>query len=149
MEENTEIELLEEETEVEVVPEEALDPVEPVEDPEHTTEEFTKLLEDYIREQLNNECTEEDPLENEEIDTEIVEEADLLSPDSDLLSSILATQVDTNNEIRAQNVMLEDMQVNNMLASSINDVSLTNFLLITLLITLMFNAVLNFSRRIF
>ena len=149
MEDNTEIEVLEEETEVEVVPEEPVETVEPVEDPEHTTEEFTKLLEDYIKEQLNNEKSEEAAVEDEAFTEETTEEVPVVSPDSDLLSSILATQVDTNNEIRAQNVMLEDIQVNNMLASSINDISLTNFLLIVLMITLMFNAVLNFSRRIF
>ncbi len=149
MEENTEIEVLEEETALEVAHEEPVETVEPVEDPEHTTEEFTKLLEDYIKEQLNNENNEEATVEDEENIEENTEEASVVSPDNDLLSSILVTQVDTNNEIRAQNVMLEDIQVNNMLASSINDISLTNFLLIALLITLMFNAVLNFSRRIF
>lgn len=148
MEDN--IEVLEEEVVVPETEEISQDVIEPVEVPEDTKEEFTKLLEDYLREQLNNEEVIED---DEKEDDTVVEgsdlEVDTVDYSVDLLSQILDLEIDTNDEIRAQNIMLEDLQNDNMLASQVNDVSLTNFLLIVLFITILFNAVLNFSRRIF
>lgn len=148
MEEN--VEVLEEEVsvlETEVIVE---DIIEPVDEPEDTKEEFTKLLEDYIRDRLNNEeVIKEDETEvNTSVEGSVLE-GDKVDYSADLLSQILDLEIDTNDEIRAQNIMFEDFQTDNMLASHVNDISLTNFLLIVLFITLLFNAVLNFSRRIF
>lgn len=65
---------------------------------------------------------------------------------SSYLSDIDA-HIEDNTDMISQ--IITDYEENNNLQSDLNDISLTNMLLFTTLIILMFTAVLNFTRRIF
>lgn len=73
---------------------------------------------------------------NETDYTQLLE--DILSASQDLLTS--ANQANDNYDVYMQN---------NDINADINNISLTNYLLLLLFIALLFNAALNFARRIF
>lgn len=128
--------------------------------PEETTteeakqedQELTKLIKEYLKNEIEqneientNETDEENNKENIAEDNQETDTIDY----SNQLSIITNLLLENQSEISAQTVMLEDYNENNVLQSDINDISLTNILLIVTFITLLFNALLNFSRRIF
>ena len=66
-----------------------------------------------------------------------------------LLEDILQSSSDTYDTVNDIYSMATDYDVNNQLSSDVDDISLSNMLLITLIIVMMFNGVMDFARRIF
>lgn len=116
------------------------------------TNEFTELLEEYIKTQLEekeNETIEENDTEN--TDTSVLSDSqeNLQTINNDILSQILETELETKGEIVNQSLMMVDEQQNNTLNSSIETISLDNFLTLVLIASILFTSVLSFARRIF
>lgn len=66
-----------------------------------------------------------------------------------LLEDILQSSSDTYDTVTDFYTMATDYDINNQLNSDVDDISLTNMLILTLIIVMMFNGVLDFARRIF
>lgn len=117
------------------------------------TEEFTHLLEEYIKQQMEEIETDEEDKEITSEDTDktllLDSEENLQSINNDLLSQILETDLETKDEIVNQSIMMVDQRQSNMLTSSIEEITLDNFLTIVLITTILFTSVLSFARRIF
>lgn len=147
MEDNEIIEIIEEPTEIieevteNIIVEEHTVPV--IE--EQQLEEHDLLIE-YIKKQLE-----------EEVEEEGEEQKDVQVMDSDNVNDLrsgsdpepIDNSADILNELEIQTGYIEEYNRNNTLQSDINDISLTNTLLIVVFIGILFTAVLNFSRRIF
>lgn len=146
MEENEIIEPVEEVTEV--IQEE---PQEEIIVEEVTQEEITEeiqeennLLIEYIKKQL-----EEDLEEEEEENVQVMD----MSNNDDLRSGSDPEPIDNSadilNELQILTGYIEEYNRDNTMQSDIEDISLTNGLLIIVFISILFTAALNFSRRIF
>lgn len=147
MEENEIIEVSEDITEV--VEEESEEVIEEVETEEieiEDRENDNEILIEYIKQQLNTQLNEVES-ENVQIDDsnngdDPVLSSDIQSVDPQLLEDIF-------NELEIQTGYIEEYNRNNTMQSEVEDISLTNTLLIIVFIGILFTAVLNFSRRIF
>lgn len=111
----------------------------------HNNEENDLLIE-YIKQELlkNTEIEEGENINEVGGTVDSNNSGDVLDnePITDLLSDIY-------DEIGIQIGYIEEYNRNNTLQSDINDVSLTNIMLILIFISILFTALLNFSRRIF
>lgn len=147
MEENEIIEVPENITDfVEEVPEEEFEYVETEEIEIEDKENENEILIEYIKQQLNTQLNEVE-LENVQIDDsnngdDPVYSSDIQSVDPQLIEDIF-------NELEIQTGYIEEYNRNNTMQSEVEDISLTNTLLIIVFIGILFTAVLNFSRRIF
>lgn len=120
-------------------------------DPEEPEEEFEQLIKEYLKTKLDN------------TDEEVEEEEILEGLEKGVSSTNATTEIDytqylkdiRNSSARTYEVLhdmqgvLDDYMDNNTLNSPVSDISLTNAILLVLFITLLFNAVLSFARRIF
>lgn len=116
------------------------------------TNEFTELLEEYIKTQLEekeNETIEETDTENTDTSVLLDSQEDLQTINNDILSQILETELETKGEIVNQSLMMVDEQQNNTINSTIETISLDNFLTLVLIASILFTSVLSFARRIF
>lgn len=153
MEENT-LELIEEiteETTEEIIDSPpALNESEPVPeftpDLEQTERSLEELLEDYIESRLVED--EENNLEGEE-DTSISDSEIIVQDYSDYYSQIVNLLGENQLELKTQSTTLEDYNETNNIAADFETISLTNQLLILIYVSILFTALLNFSRRIF
>lgn len=146
MEENEIIEHTEELTEL--VPEETTEEVAIEEVPQEETDEIreeNELLIEYIKQQLEENIEEEEINENDQND--IYNDGAYLRSGSDIESVDYSEDILTELEIITG--YIEEYNRNNTLQSDIEDISLTNALLIVVFIGILFTAALNFSRRIF
>lgn len=153
MEELNLIEVLEEETETTPEPsdeviEESSEPVleeELPQDQEQDEPTENELLIEYIKKELNKDV---ELLSNDQsnLDSSINSNSDSSALDS---SQIVEELTAIKNELIYQTAIYDDYNDNNNLQSDINDISLTNMLLIVTFIGILFTALLNFGRRIF
>lgn len=106
------------------------------------------LLIEYIKTQLSQDIEEqtEETQENVEISsnstTSDSSAVDNIGPLKDSIDLLYQEQLNTNMSI-------EDYLSDNTMQSNVEDISLTNQLLIVVFIGILFTALLNFSRRIF
>lgn len=126
-----------------------------VSDPEVIPEENVQneqsendLLIEYIKSQLSEE------IEEQQEGTEVNDESnsDNSTPDSSDVDNIglLSDSIDLlYQEQLNTNMIIETYLSDNTMQSNIEDISLTNQLLIVVFIGILFTALLNFSRRIF
>lgn len=148
MEENT-LEVIEETNEIIDSPQ-IVNESEPVPestpDLEQTEKTLEDLLEDYIESRLE---------ENEQTDSEIQEDTEISDSEvviqdySDYYSQIVNLLGENQIELETQNTTLEDYSENNNISAEFETISLTNQLLILIYVSILFTALLNFSRRIF
>lgn len=148
MEDNENLEVLEETTPEETENndnESALVP-EPVPDPEQTEDSLEELLEEFIQNRIaeQNENSEEIETLETENSSEVV-----VSDYSDYYSQIIELLGENQLELEGLSTAYENYVDNNNLQSEISDISLSNMLSIILIISILFTALLNFSRRIF
>ena len=124
---------------------ETIEETEQIEETQETDkEDITELLIEYVKHQIGNEIEEETEIEgSEEINNNIEESYD------PQIGAILEELRSTESNIEYQSITLDDYIDNNNLQSDINDISLSNLLLIMIFISILFTSVLNFSRRIF
>ena len=126
-----------------------------VSDPEVITEEIEQneqsendLLIEYIKTQLSQEIeeqqegTEENVESNGDSFTSDISDVDNIGLLSDSIDLLYQEQLNTNST-------LETYLSDNTMQSNVEDISLTNQLLIVVFIGILFTALLNFSRRIF
>lgn len=148
---NMENETIIQEEITEVLPEEASEEVtEITEDQEQTTSEFTELLEEYIKSELEKDKNDQEDIENDTDQNLLLDsEEDLQNINNDLLSQILETELETKGEIVNQSLMMIDQEQNNTLNSDIETISLDNMLNLVLIATILFTSVITFARRIF
>lgn len=153
MEENTIIEE-QEHTIIEPVEEQSTDSVpDVVQDQEQNEPTENEILLEYIKKELSKSAEESISESSSEISSENIPEDssyEIQSADySNTLSSIDSSLSAIKNELIYQTAISDDYADNNNLQSDINDISLTNTLLIMTLISILFSALINFSRRIF
>lgn len=103
---------------------------------------YSELLLDYIQ----NNQVENVTLEGE-LEGDVVEEGEVETIDYSSFLSTLETLLQDNTDTISD--IFTEYEDNNNLQADVNDISLTNMLLLTCLIIIMFTAVLNFTRRIF
>ncbi len=108
-------------------------------------EDENDILIEYIKQQIEKE-KEEEQTQNDENDISI--DANDLRSGSDI-QSVDPVLSDIYDEVTILSGYIEEYNRDNTLQSDINDISLSNQLTILLFISILFTAVLNFSRRIF
>lgn len=124
-------------------------------DPEEPEAEFEQLLKEYLKERIEkSEGSEVEEIEGSENltkdSTAELENDEPVTPDySYVLDRIRSNTSHTYSALVGIQDSIDEYNDNNTLTSSINDISLTNALLILLFIALLFNGVLSFARRIF
>lgn len=110
--------------------------------PEQERDNENELLIEYIKQELSKEVEEES---NETDD--IVDDS---NSDNFLSNESIELKLDNiNNSIETFTTIMTDYNDNNNLQSDINDISLTNVLLLLIFISILFSALVNFARRIF
>ncbi len=112
--------------------------------PEETEPTENDILIEYIKQELQKNVEEET-----EEDTQILRDSDISQNDTLTLEDIQTQVTAIKNELIYQTSIYDDYNENNTLQSDINDISLNNVLLIILFISILFSALVNFSRRIF
>ena len=114
-------------------------------DPQQNEPTENELLMEYIkRELLQNENIEEDNEESEQ-----VSEISAMESSQQDYFEILSELGAIKNELIYQTAIYDDYNDNNHLFSNIDDISLSNTLLLLIFISTMFAALISFSRRIF
>lgn len=111
---------------------------------------FEELLKEYIKSSLQKESDSEDGTEEGSALLGSTEEPEETVIDyTDILTDIQKKSEDiynTDSEIYLRSV---ENDSNNTLSSNLEDISLTNFLLLALFVATLFTGVINFSRRLF
>lgn len=115
-------------------------------DLEQTERTLEELLEDYIESRLVED--EENTMEGEE-DTTVSDSEIVVQDYSDYYSQIVNLLGENQIELKTQSTTLEDYNETNNIAADFETISLTNQLLILIYVSILFTALLNFSRRIF
>lgn len=115
-------------------------------DLEQTERSLEELLEDYIESRLVED--EENNLEGEE-DNSVSDSEIIVQDYSDYYSQIVNLLGENQLELKTQSTTLEDYNETNNIAADFETISLTNQLLILIYVSILFTALLNFSRRIF
>ena len=137
-------------SEIEDVPEKIIlddTEVENIEDDD--SQDLEQLLRNYFSTNSNSgseETTEQ--IEGDSSDTTIEDEETVLDYTS-LLNEIISNTADSKKLISNTYDNITEVQENNLFSSSIEDISLTNQLLIVLIMVLLFNGLVDFARRIF
>ena len=137
-------------SEIEDVPEKIIlddSEVENIEDDD--SQDLEQLLRNYFSTNSNSgseETTEQ--IEGDSSDTTIEDEETVLDYTS-LLNEIISNTADSKKLISNTYDNITEVQENNLFSSSIEDISLTNQLLIVLIMVLLFNGLVDFARRIF
>ena len=117
-----------------------------LEQTEQTERTLEELLEDYIQSRV---------VEDEESDMEVdevtsVSDSEIIVQDySDYYSQIVNLLGENQIELQTQSTTLEDYVETNNISADFETISLTNQLLILIYVSILFTALLNFSRRIF
>lgn len=109
------------------------------------SDQENNLLIEYIKQELLNNVNEDLEENVEDVDNtngDDIRDGVDIEPITILLNDIY-------DEVSIQTGYIEEYNRNNNLQSDINDISLSNMLLILLFIGVLFTALLNFSRRIF
>ena len=133
-------------SEIEDVPEKIIlddSEVENIEDDD--SQDLEQLLRNYFSTNSNSgseETTEQ--IEGDSSDTTIEDEETVLDYTS-LLNEIISNTADSKKLISNTYDNITEVQENNLFSSSIEDISLTNQLLIVLIMVLLFNGLVNFS----
>ena len=150
MEDNEIIELIPDETSTsEIIETENIQVDSQEEIIQDTNEDINDLLIEYIKNQIENDNKEETEYiketdeENINITTEIDENYD--NQIGETLEEVRSIKSNTDY----QSMILDDYNDNNSLSSDMTEISLTNMLLIMIYMSILFSALLNFSRRIF
>lgn len=143
---------------IEVIPEEAIEeeiiveesePVVPVEpDPQESEPTEEELLLEYIKQELlknseDDEVDELEQIEGIEMQSELLSASEVVTPD-------YTQQLDDiQTELNSISVYMENDILNNQMDSSVDNISLTNSLLLVTIVCVLFSTALNFARRIF
>lgn len=109
------------------------------------SDQENNLLIEYIKQELLNNVNEDLEENVEDVDNtngDDIRDGVDIEPITILLNDIY-------DEVSIQTGYIEEYNRNNNLQSDINDISLSNMLLILVFIGVLFTALLNFSRRIF
>lgn len=139
---------------IEVIPEEEIvveesDSVVPVElDPQESEPTENELLMEYIKQELLKNSEEEENDELEQIEG-VEMKSDLLSVNEVITPDYSQQLADIQDELSSISVYMENDVLNNQMDSSVNDISLTNSLLLVTIVCVLFSTALNFARRIF
>ena len=121
-------------------------------DVENIKEDSSQNLEQLLRNYFSTNSTSgsEDTIEQIEGDSsDSTNEEETILDYTSILNDILTNIEDSKQLINYTYDYILEVQENNIFSSSIEDVSLTNQLLIVLFIILLFNGLLDFARRIF
>ena len=121
-------------------------------DVENIKEDSSQNLEQLLRNYFSTNSTSgsEDTIEQIEGDSsDSTNEEETILDYTSILNDILTNIEDSKQLINYTYDYILEVQENNIFSSSIEDVSLTNQLLIVLVIILLFNGLLDFARRIF
>ena len=121
-------------------------------DVENIKEDSSQNLEQLLRNYFSTNSTSgsEDTIEQIEGDSsDSTNEEETVLDYTSILNDILTNIEDSKQLINYTYDYILEVQENNIFSSSIEDVSLTNQLLIVLVIILLFNGLLDFARRIF
>ena len=121
-------------------------------DIENIKEDSSQNLEQLLRNYFSTNSTSgsEDTIEQIEGDSsDSTNEEETVLDYTSILNDILTNIEDSKQLINDTYDYILEVQENNIFSSSIEDVSLTNQLLIVLVIILLFNGLLDFARRIF
>lgn len=115
-------------------------------------EEFEELIKEYLKTKLDT--TEEVDIEEDEVIDGSEKGILATNETSDIdytqyLIDIRYSSARTYEVLHDIQEVIDDYMDNNTLNSPVSDISLTNALLIVIFITLLFNGVLSFARRIF
>ena len=142
---------------IEVIPEEVIEeeiideesetvvPVEP--DPQESEPTEEELLLEYIKQELLKDAELEETDELEQIEG-IEMQSELLSVGEG--SPDYTEQLDDiQTELNSISVYMENDILNNQMDSSVDNISLTNSLLLVTIVCVLFSTALNFARRIF
>lgn len=110
---------------------------------------FEELLKEFIKQSIEDDSLDHEKTEGETEVLEGSEETEDIIDYTEILNSIS----DKSNDIYDSNSMLLNTTLseidNNTLNSDIEDISLTNFLLLVLFIAILFTAVMNFAGGFF
>ena len=136
-------------SEIEAIPEKIILDDSDVENiKEDTSQNLEQLLRNYFS--TNSTSGSEDTIEQIEGDSsDLTNEEETVLDYTSILNDILTNIEDSKQLINDTYDYILEVQENNIFSSSIEDVSLTNQLLIVLVIILLFNGLLDFARRIF
>lgn len=136
-------------SEIEAIPEKIILDDSDVENiKEDTSQNLEQLLRNYFS--TNSTSGSEDTIEQIEGDSsDSTNEEETVLDYTSILNDILTNIEDSKQLINYTYDYILEVQENNIFSSSIEDVSLTNQLLIVLVIILLFNGLLDFARRIF
>ncbi len=132
---------------IEEIPQEIVeeDPEEVIEE-NNQNEDENEILIEYVKQQLEKEIEEKEEVTDEYNDISINDNNLRSDPDTQSVDPVIT---DIYDEVSLLTGYIEEYNRDNTLQSDINDISLSNQLTILLFITILFTAVLNFSRRIF
>lgn len=136
-------------SEIEDVPEKIiLDDSEVENIKEDNSQDLEQLLRNYFS--TNSTSGSEETTEQIEGDSsDLTNEEETVLDYTSLLNDILNNTQDSKQLLNDTYDNIVEVQENNVFTSSIEDISLTNQLLIVLVIILLFNGLLDFARRIF
>lgn len=126
----------------------------PEEVPEETDQAFEELLKEFIEQKLNEGENAEEEQTEKNIDSIDGGNISLLSDSNSIdytqvLDDLLSYSQDILLSVNTSNDNYDVYMQNNDINADINNISLSNYLLLLVFIALLFNAVVNFARRIF
>lgn len=113
-----------------------------VPDLEQNEQTDNEILMEYIKSELAKRN-----LENEEVEVEQIEQQEVV--EEEVIPDYTQQLDDIKEELSSISIYMENYGLDNQMDSNINDITLTNSLLVVTIICVLFTATLNFARRIF